>query len=225
MSFPYKYDTHVHSNPASACAVTQPEEIVELYAKAGYAGFFLTDHFFNGNCGIPWNLPWTERVRRFADCYHRARRRGGQIGFNVFFGYEFANHGAEFLILNSNEQFLLDHPDLLDWPLEDFLDRIRASGAFVVHAHPCRVASYINNPNRIHPDHVDAVEVYNAAHNPVFNPPAEAYAAKHNLIRFSGSDNHNAYDILPAGLAFRTNPGNADEFVFLVKSGEYELIK
>jgi len=224
MSFPFKYDTHVHSSPASACSVSGPEELAEAYAAAGYAGFFLSDHFFNGNCGIGWNLPWAERVRQFADCFHRAKRRGDEIGANVFFGYEFTNHGAEFLILNSSEQFLLDHPDMLAWPVENFLGRVRESGAFVVHAHPCRQASYINNPNRIYPHHVDAVEVFNAAHNPAFNPPAEAYAAGHNLLRFSGSDNHNAGNILRAGLAFRTNPATADEFVCLVKAGEYELI-
>ncbi|MCL1909928.1 MAG: PHP domain-containing protein [Kiritimatiellaeota bacterium] len=224
MTHPFKYETHVHCSPASACALLEPERVVELYAQAGYSGMFLTDHFFNGNCGIPYDLPWKERVRQFCDCFRRAERRGAEFDFRVFFAYEFNFCGAEFLVLNSTEQFLYDHPDLLGWGLEEFLDRVRENGAFVVHAHPYRAASYIPNAGRRFQRHIDAVEVFNASHNPAFNPPAAAYAKECGLYAFSGSDNHDAYELQYAGLAFRTNPATSDELLFLVKAGDYVLL-
>ena len=224
MDFPFKYETHVHCTPASYCGLSSPEEVVACYAEAGYAGLFLTDHFFNGNCGIARNLPWAERVRQFADGFHRAKRAGDAVGFNVFFGYEFANAGAEFLVLNSTEQFLYDHPDLLEWELEEFLQRVREAGAFVVHAHPCREAFYIPDPRRRYPGLVDAVEVFNASHNPNFNPPAAAYAEACGLPPFSGSDNHDPYHIQGAGIAFQRNPASAAELLGRVKARDYALL-
>ncbi len=224
MDFPFKYETHVHCSPASACGRFPPEDVVACYATAGYAGLFLTDHFFNGNCGIPRDLPWPERVRQFCDGFHRAKRAADAMGFNVFFGYEFAHNGSEFLILNSTEQFLYDHPDLLEWDLLDFLTRVRAAGAFIVHAHPCRNAFYIAEPGKRFPDYVDAVEVFNASHNPADNPPAAAYADECHLLPFSGSDNHNPFSIAGAGLAFRQNPSTADELLNLVKARDYLLL-
>ena len=224
MNHPFRYETHVHSSPASACGLLPPERVVELYAEAGYSGLYLTDHFFNGNCGIPWNLPWQERVRQFCDCFRRAERRGGELGFKVFFAYEINVGGAEFLVLNSTERFLYDNPDSHEWGLEKFLGRVREAGAFVVHAHPYREAPYIREPGRQFPDLVDAVEVFNGGHNPAFNPPAAAYAKDYGLPAFSGSDNHDARDLQGAGLAFRTNPATSDELLFLVKSRDYVLL-
>ena len=219
------YETHCHSSPASACGLLPPEEVVELYAQAGYSGMFLTDHFFNGNTGIPFHLPWEERVERLVDCFLRAKSKGDETGFNVFFGYEYNFLGAEFLILNSPEQFLYDHPDMMEWDVLDFLDRVRAAGAFVVHAHPCRDAGWILSPRRRFPGRVDAVEVFNANQNPDFNPPAAAYALECGLPAFSGSDNHDARHLPGAGIAFQTNPATADELICLVKKGDYHMLK
>ena len=221
----FKYETHVHSLPASACAYREPEEVVERYAAAGYSGMFLTDHFFNGNCAIPEELPWTMRVQFLCNGFHRAKRRGDKIGFNVFFGYEYNSNGAEFLVLNSCEQFLYDNPDMPDWGLRKFLRRARGAGAFVVHAHPCRDLPWIKNPRSRFPRQVDAVEVFNAAQKPEWNPPAAEYARQCRLPAFSGSDNHDPRNLQGGGVALRKNPATAAEFVALVKAGEYALLK
>ncbi len=52
----YLYETHCHTNLISACSSLSPEEMVELYAKNGYTGVFVTDHFLNGNCLPEINL-------------------------------------------------------------------------------------------------------------------------------------------------------------------------
>jgi len=223
LDYPFKYETHAHCHPASACAKTTPEEVVEHYAQAGYSGLFLTDHF-NGNTDIDRNLPWAERIRQFVDCFHRAKRKGDEIGFQVFFGYEFTNLGADFLILNASEKFLYDHPDMNEWELTDFFDRAHADGAFIVHAHPCRESAWILDPARRYPDHVDAVEVFNTGMPPEINSRAEVYARECDLPRFSGSDYHFTHRPSNAGIAFREKPATAEELIRLVKAGEYRLL-
>ena len=54
----YKYETHLHTKEASACASSTGAEMARAYQAAGYAGIIVTDHFFNGNTAVPANLPW-----------------------------------------------------------------------------------------------------------------------------------------------------------------------
>ena len=61
----YVYETHVHSNAASACAWNTPKEMVDAYKQAGYTGMILTDHFIKGNTSIPKNLDWDHRMHMY----------------------------------------------------------------------------------------------------------------------------------------------------------------
>ena len=45
----YRYDLHVHTTEGSACAHNTAAEMTEMYARAGYAGFVVTDHFYRGH--------------------------------------------------------------------------------------------------------------------------------------------------------------------------------
>ena len=38
----YKYETHVHTSPVSACARATVEETVRAYHALGYAGLFIS---------------------------------------------------------------------------------------------------------------------------------------------------------------------------------------
>ena len=53
----YLYETHCHTNEASACAVNSGPEMARAYKAGGYAGIMVTNHFWRGNncilCGIP----------------------------------------------------------------------------------------------------------------------------------------------------------------------------
>ena len=42
----YKYDTHIHTNLASACATASGKQQAIAYKNAGYTGIIITDHFF-----------------------------------------------------------------------------------------------------------------------------------------------------------------------------------
>ena len=61
----YLYEVHLHTTAASACAKSAGSEYISFYKNLGYDGIIVTDHFFNGNCCVPKNLPWEERVDIF----------------------------------------------------------------------------------------------------------------------------------------------------------------
>ena len=53
-----------------------------------------------------------------------------------------------------------NHPEMLNWTIEEQYYQIHKAGGFVVHAHPFRIRPYIKEI-RLFPDLVDAVEIYN----------------------------------------------------------------
>ena len=76
----YKYETHMHTLEASACAHSTAAAMADKYKAEGYTGIFVTDHFFNGNTCIPRDLPWEERVELYCKGYEHAKARGDEIG-------------------------------------------------------------------------------------------------------------------------------------------------
>ena len=80
----YRYETHLHTKEASACARTLAKDYIKAYKDAGYAGIIVTDHFFNGNTAVPRNLPWKERVKLFCNGYENAAEEGYKENFHVF---------------------------------------------------------------------------------------------------------------------------------------------
>lgn len=221
----YIYETHMHTAEASACASGTAAEMVRAYADLGYAGIIVTDHFFNGNSVIPEHLPWEKRVELFCRGYENALNEGRKAGIHVFFGWEYNFDGTEFLTYGLDREFLLNHPDMLSWPVEKYVNKVHEHGGFIVHAHPFREAFYIPEI-RLFPHLVDGVEVINASHrNPAFNERARLYAEKHGLLQLSGSDAHHPDLIRGGGMAFDREIFTVHEFIEAVKSREgYRLL-
>ena len=94
----YRYETHMNTGEASACADSSGAEMAEKYKSEGYAGIIVTDHFFNGNSAVPRGLPWEERIELYCRGYENAKRRGAEIGLDVFFGFEYGNGGSYYLV-------------------------------------------------------------------------------------------------------------------------------
>lgn len=221
----YKYETHVHTKEGSACASGTGQEMVRAHIEAGYSGMIVTDHFFNGNTAVPADLPWESRVELFCQGYENAVEEAKGTGFHVFFAWEYSYRGTDFLTYGLGKEFLLEHRDILDWSTEEYLDIVRDSGGFICHAHPFREAFYID-ALRLYPDRVNAVEVINASHaDPRFNEKALVYAAKHNLIKFSGSDTHHIDALFGGGLEFDFEIKSMEEFIAAVNTRNYRLLE
>lgn len=221
--YKFKYETHLHTSEGSACARSTGAEMTATYIEAGYSGIIVTDHFFNGNCAVPASLPWRERVNLFCKGYENALSAVGKHEFTVFFGWEYNYCGTEFLTYGLDERFLLNHEDMLDWDVKTYLTKARHAGGFISHAHPFRQRSYIAEI-RLFPEHVDAVEIYNAGNPPEYNLPAVQYADEHGLFATAGTDKHMAPALNASGMAFDHKLESIEDFISAVRSRDFKII-
>ena len=206
----YLYETHMHTSEGSACGRSTGAEMARAYAKGGYTGIIVTDHFFYGNTRADRSLPWSDWVEAFCLGYEHAREEGEKCGLQVFFGWESCYQGTEFLIYGPGKEWLLNHPEIRDATIEEQFKLIHEAGGMICHAHPYREASYISEI-RLYPEYVDAVEGMNGGHsgNPgsfkeshlEFNERAIAYAEKYHLPLTAGSDQHSE-DMVYSGMIF-----------------------
>lgn len=215
----YLYETHMHTAEASACASVTGTQQARIYHELGYDGIIVTDHFYNGNTSVPKNLPWREWVDRFAIGYENVKKEGDKIGLSVFFGWEESFEGNDFLVYGLDKQWLLDHPQILYWSIEEHYEHIRDDGGVFVHAHPFREASYINKI-RLFPNYVDAVEVINSSHkNMNFDRKASSYATNYKIPIVAGSDSHHASD-LRGGILLERKLDDIKDFIDVIKYRE-----
>lgn len=220
----YRYETHLHTREASACAIVNGKEQARRYKDAGYTGIIVTDHFFNGNTCIPANLPWEKRVDLFCRGFENAKEEGERIGLSVFFGWEAKFGSQEFLIYGLDATWLKEHPEIMSWSIEEQFKNVNEAGGLVVHAHPFRERSYIKEI-RLFPDAVHAVETINIGNgNKDFDEKATKYAKQHNLLMTAGTDSH-GFEEKRSGMMFHHRLTNIHDFIQSVKSGDYELIQ
>ena len=216
----YRYETHLHTAPVSACAKASVRESLAFYAGLGYDGVFITNHFLDGNIRIDPSLPYEERLRFYFSDWHEAARLSGEYGLKVFMGVEITHGGTDFLIYGLDEDWYFDHPQIMDMPKSRELPFMMDEGALVVQAHPFREAHYIDHI-RLYPRCVHAVEVYNACRTPLENHMARLYAENYGLLFTSGTDNHVA-DRAPAlgGMAADTPLGDERDYARRVLAGQ-----
>lgn len=188
----YRYETHCHSNVCSKCAHSSPEELVEAYHRAGFAGMVLTDHFIHGYTCVDPSLPWENRMLAYYNAYLRAKAAGDKLGLDVFFGIEHAyGGGQEILCFGMGKEFLLDNPDIPERNLETFVDLLHQYGGISILAHPYRYGGW---EVPIPEDLLDGIEVHNAGNSPDKNAMAWERAKDTGLILTSGGDIHFAGD-------------------------------
>lgn len=222
----FLYETHLHTKEGSACGKLSGAEQADLYKGFGYTGIVVTDHFFNGNCAVPRELPWRERVERFCAGYRSAKQRGDEIGLQVFFGLETNFDGQEFLLYGLSEEWLKEQEHMLSWSPKEQFEQVTAAGGFVVQAHPYREAPYIPQV-RIFPDCCEAFEISNAlnsARGEGFNEKATAYAKEHGIHGTGGSDAH-ARVQLRGGVIFEKKWNDIHDYIQAVRGGSgYRII-
>lgn len=220
----YKYETHLHTSEASACAILGGQEQALRCKEAGYEGIIVTDHFFNGNSCIKRDLAWEDRIELFCRGYENARLMGEKIGLSVFFGWEANYNGTEFLIYGPDKEWLKSHPDMLSWTIEEQYRRVKEAGGMVVHAHPFRISPYLNEM-RFFPEYADAVEAVNISNRlEKCDRLALAYARKYDKRTTAGSDSHGRGEGW-GGMIFNHKLKDIRDFIDSVMSGEYELIQ
>lgn len=225
--YAFAYETHLHTNQASACGKCSGAEMAMACKEAGYTGIIVTDHFFYGNTAVDRTLVWTEWVEKFCAGYEDAKATGDKIGLQVFFGWESCYKGTEFLINGLSKEWLLAHPEIKDCSIEEQFTLVHQGGGMVVHAHPYREEDYIPEI-RLFPEYVDAVEGVNATHackksvshnNPLFDERAQEYARINDKPMTAGSDIHST-SLLYGGLAFKRRLEDSKDYIKAIMSRE-----
>ncbi len=222
----YAYEMHVHCSECSACAQSGALEMVRAFAKAGYAGMVMTDHSCTGNSAIPRRWPWERRIRRYDEVYQKARREGEKLDFDVLFGWEHSyGGGKEVLTYGIEPDFLLNHPEIPELSLAQYVRLVHEAGGYAAQAHPYRSREYIEDEAPPQPELLDGVEVYNAANGPCENAKAMLLAVAHDLGMISGSDSHHAaVNVGRAGMAFPHRLRTNGQLVLALKAREGKLI-
>jgi len=213
------YELHAHTSETSRCARISGSELVRFYHSLGYHGICITDHFFNGNTVVPVDIPWKERVEQFCKGYYAAKNEGEKLGMDVFFGWEYSYHGTDFLTYGLDEQWLLEHPDVLDYRVPEYCDIVHSYGGFIAHAHPFREAGYIEMI-RLLPRHVDAVETLNACRTDFENHMADVYADAYGHLKIAASDNHSGPLPRLCAMSFPRKMHSIHDIITGIKQGE-----
>lgn len=229
--YPYLYETHLHTSEASSCAVSTGKEMANACKTAGYTGIFVTNHNWHGNTRIDRTLPWDQWIEHFWQAFEETLRWGRRIGLDVFFGYEAAYHGTEFLIYGIDKEWLISHREIENATVEEQYALIHTAGGIVIHAHPFREEPYIPQI-RLFPDYVDGVEGINATHSnprspshndPAFDERAVAYSSEHHLPMTAGSDIHTK-QLLRGGMAFKRRLHSIQDYCEAIRSDEDRIL-
>ena len=221
----YRYETHLHTKEASACARTWAKDYISFYKERGYSGIIVTDHFFSGNTGVDRNQSWHDWVSEYCKGYEHAKEEGDKQEFTVFFGIEQNFDGDEYLVYGLTREWLLAHPEMLHCSRKEFYELMHQAGALVVQAHPYRERGYLRRVN-LNPYYVDAWEVVNFGNEPYQDALAIKEAKKRGLPVIGGSDMH-CIDGDPAtgGIESDTPLSSVQDFMELIKRGKgYSVI-
>lgn len=222
----YLYEMHLHTNETSNCAHIDAKDAVEEYIKAGYDGIVVTDHL-SSSTYMKYKrelLPWRKKIDFFLRGYKAAKKAAaGRI--NILLGMELRFRTSEgdndYLVYGITEEFLREHPELLDLNIRKFYKLAQENGLLVFQAHPFRVGMKVTNPNFL-----DGIEIFNG--NPRHNSSndiAEVWAKKYDLMVTSGSDYHEYEDLGTGGIWFDKEIKDNKTLVEELKKREYEIKK
>lgn len=237
----YKYETHLHTQEASACARSSGADYVVPYIQAGYSGIFVTDHFWGGNTAVDRRLPWKKWVEDFCKgydaCYEAAQQeniknntKGTKDEFKVFFGFEQTFQGDDYLVYGLSKDWLLAHPEVVSMTHRELFDAVNEQNGLMIQAHPFRYREYMMDMHQ-HPLEVHGVEVYNGGNKPIENQMAELYAQAFDFPVTSGSDIHGAAVVhskegMPiGGVSFDEPLNSLEDYVERIKAKQGSIIK
>ncbi len=219
----FKYETHLHTYPVSACARADVRENLECYKELGYDGVFITNHFLDGNINIDRARPYEEKIEFYFSDYEKALELADEIGIKVFFGVEMSYKGTDFLVYGLDKAWFLSNPCIMEMNTKEKLAYISENGGFVIQAHPFREASYIDHI-RLFPRSVSAIEVINANRSELENKMARIYAENYNFFQVAGTDNHmGKKQSVFAGIMTELPINSESDYIEMIKNSKTEI--
>lgn len=194
----FKTELHVHTFPASNCARTCPEDMVECYIENGYSTIVITNHFsptlFNV---VAKGKSYKEAIDLFLSNYHRAvNQANGRL--NVLLGMEFRNihNDNDYLVYGIDEKLLYQAEGIINMKIKNAYEYLNLKGALVFQAHPFRDGMTVTNPK-----YIDGIEEINfCVTHENRNEFAKLWADKYDLLKVYGQDFHSVRYMQGAGI-------------------------
>ena len=213
--YPYQFELHAHSNPASCCSELPPAELAERCKNAGADGIVLTNH------AIWWmkETPKEEWCAQYLKDYRETKEAGEKLGLTVILGFEihFMDSDNDYLLFGYDEDFIPTVYDWMDKTAKDFYETFRGENVLMIQAHPDR-----NNMVEKDRDTVDGYEVFNM--HPGHNSRV-AFAArlqqKNGGVVTGGTDFHHRGHEGSLFTCFAEMPQNGKDLVRLLRNGDY----
>lgn len=218
----FKFDPHVHTKESSYCGWLPGAEVVRLYKDAGFSGVCITDHYFKSLFDNLSPKSWEKKIDAYLKGYNAAKREGDKIGLNVILGAEVMLNESnnDYLVYGLTKEFLINHPNLFEYSMEEFFGLAKENNFLVYHAHPFR---HDGTPQR--PELLDGIEVVNACpRHDSRNHLAYEYAKKHNLKMIGGSDCHRPDQVACGGIIANTPITTAEELIYILNSADFSII-
>lgn len=224
----FYYELHLHTAQTSRCARSSAQDMAAQYARLGFDGIVVTDHFMNVQSHAQGVTPWRACVDAQLKGYRAAREAGEALGLRVFCGWEFTylDNGEDYLTLGLSPAFLYDNEGCNTWDIARYADAVRAAGGILIRAHPYRTAWYIHTPCVEREGIADAMEVYNGGNGTEDeNQRALDYALAHRLPMTAGSDAHSVADAARGYIGLTERPASYAALCDAIRQGRAAVFR
>ena len=212
--YPYRIELHAHSRPVSKCSDVEPEELVDIYHKAGFDGLALTNHFL---------APLMERggIELYLEDYDRAAAQAKKYGMKVYLAAElrFDENINDYLLYGVDRKILEQAAEYFDKGLSAFARDIKDKRSVLIQAHP-----YRKNIERIDVALLDGIEAWNLHSGHNSNPADSLHLAikSGKSLRTAGTDYHHPSRQRPTvALRAKNLPEDSFALAALLKSGDF----
>lgn len=219
--YPYRIELHAHTKPQSKCGELAPSELAELYAKKGYDGIVVTNHFMGSD--YMNGAGKDSKIEEYLRGFYETRSAGEKFGIRAYLGIEirFAKENDnDYLIFGADEDVVSRCYDFLEGNFSDFRKNLHLEKSVIVQAHPFR-----DGVDRADAKLLDGVETFNMhpGHNGRIGFAARFAKDNDIKIQTCGSDFHHRGLNHEAVAALRTRILPEDSFAIaeILKSGDY----
>lgn len=227
----YKYEMHCHAREFGWCAKVPTDILVPAYAKAGYQGICITNHYIDFAFEMMRAGSWAGKIDFYLESYRKAKVLAQAFDMDIILGMEmrFTDDAYnDFLVYGMDENLLYRYPDLYQHSPASFKAFCVEHDLMIFQAHPLR---HLCHP--VEPEYLDGYEILNAnLRSNNYNDEAEALQKANKLLGIAGSDYHQLPDLARSGCIFheRIRDGRALIAAFKRQAADpnvpvYEIIR